>query len=255
MPRFDRLELDDPAPDGDRGPAKDPARDHEHWLAQADRERRQGHYETALRLYSRALEDDKSVIAAWVGQVRMLVHLGEYAEAELWARKALEIFKNNPDLLAGRAQAFCRLGDKKQAMGCCDQALAQAGETAYRWLVRGELMVADKQALDRHCFDKAVAADKDWLVQAEIGLVLQYYGQPGKALPRFKAALEEEPESVFLWLKRAECEDALGLTDAAVTSLRRALEIVPKHDEARAKLNALLDRPGLFGRIRNFLGL
>jgi tetratricopeptide (TPR) repeat protein len=256
MPRFDRLELDGPPPEDDFGakPAAADVRDEHHWLKLADRERRRGHHETALRMYSRALEDNKSVIAAWVGQVQMLVLLGEYPEAELWARKALEVFKNHPDLLAGRAQAFGRLGDKRQAMGCCDQALAQPGESAYRWVVRGEQMVINKEPLDRHCFDKAVAADPDWLVQAEIGLLLIHHKQPAKALPRFRAAIEAEPESPFLWMRRADCERALGLTDAARQSLRRVLDLAPGHPEADAALDALTVRSGLLGKLLGLFG-
>jgi tetratricopeptide (TPR) repeat protein len=256
MPRFDRLELDGPPPDDEqagRQPGAD-VRDERHWLELADRERRQGHHETALRYYSRALEDNKAVIAGWVGQVQMLVLLGEYPEAELWARKALEIFKNQPDLLAGRAQAFGRLGDRRQAMACCDQALGQPGESAYRWAVRGELMLTGKETLDRHCFDKATAADPDWLVAAEIGLTLMHYRQPSKALPRFRAAIEAEPEVAFVWYQRAVCEKELGLADAARKSLRRVRELAPGHPDAALLLDAL-NRPGGFlGKILGLFG-
>jgi len=258
MPRFDRLELDGPPPEDDFGgkpAAAADVRDEQHWLKQADRQRRQGHHETALRMYSRALEDNKAVIAAWVGQVQMLVLLGEYPEAELWARKALEVFKNHPDLLAGRAQAFGRLGDKRQAMGACDQALSQPGESAYRWVVRGELMLINKESIDRHCFDKAAAADPDWLVQAEIGLLLMHHKQPAKALPRFRAAIEAEPESPFLWMKRADCERALGLADATAESLRRVLDLAPGHPEAKMALDAQTARRGsLLGKLLGLFG-
>lgn len=256
MPRFDRLELDAPDPDeSGRKPAAADVRDEKHWLRLADAERRQGHHETALRYYSRALEENKAVIAAWVGQVQMLVFLGEYPEAELWARKALEIFKNHPDLLAGQAQSLGRLGDKRRAMGCCDQALAQPGESAYRWLVRGELMVAAGESLDRHCFDKAAAADPDWLVQVEIGLALMYRKQPAKALPRFRAAIEAEPESAYAWLQRAECEKELGLPDAARQSVHRVFQLVPGHPDASALLTALDGQPrGLLGRLLRLFG-
>ena len=255
MARFDRLELHDPTPeDDDRGLRKDDERDEQHWLALADRERRQGHFENALRMYSRALEENKAVIAAWVGQVRMLVQLGEFPEAELWSRKALEVFKNHPDLLAGRAQAFCRLGNKQMAMGACDLALHQPGESAFRWMVRGELMVANKESLDRHCFDKAVAADPDWLVPAEIGLILLYYKQPAKALPRFRGAIAAEPESAFLWRQRGDCEAALGLTDEAIQSLKRCLEIAPHQPDVGGKLRSLAEGRGLFGKLKRFFG-
>jgi len=83
----------------------------------AGEERRNGLHESALRYYSRALELDKSQAAGWVGQVQMLVAMNECPEADLWSRKALELFKNNPDLLAARAQALCRIGDLKNASG------------------------------------------------------------------------------------------------------------------------------------------
>src|SRR5689334_12227259 len=89
----------------------EPDRDERHWLRLADADRRNGLFEGALRYYSRALELDKSLVTGWVGQVQMLVALGEYPEAELWSRKALELFKNNAELLAARAQALCRTGD------------------------------------------------------------------------------------------------------------------------------------------------
>ncbi len=80
-------------------------------------------------------------------------------EAELWARKSLELFRDQGDLMAGRAQALARIGDRTQAMEICDAAMKQEGQSAYRWMVRGELMVAGRDDVDRHCFDKAVQAD------------------------------------------------------------------------------------------------
>jgi tetratricopeptide (TPR) repeat protein len=248
MARFDRLEIEEPAPEGDGQPAK-PVVDEAHWLAQAEAERRQGHHENALRLYSRALEYDKSIIAAWVGQVRMLIHLGEFPEAELWSRKALEIFKNHPDLLAGQAQALCRLSKRGAAMAACDRALQQPGESAYRWQVRGELMVVAKETLDRHCFEKAVACDRDWLVLAEIAMILDYHNQPAKALPRYRAAIEIESESYFLWLRRADCELAANLPEAAKKSLLRCREMSPNDPDLKHRIEQLDHRPGFFGRL------
>ncbi len=81
----------------------------------ADRNRRAGQYENALRYYSRALEDDKAYLPGWVGQVEMLIALGEAPEADMWCRKALELFPGNGELLAARSRSLCRLGDVKQA--------------------------------------------------------------------------------------------------------------------------------------------
>src|SRR5437763_3829185 len=112
------------------------------------KDRRLGLYEGSLKYYSRALEVDKSLVAAWVGQVQMLIMLGEFPEAELWSRKALELFKNNAELMAARAQALCRTGDLKEAQAMCDAALGQQGISAYPWVTRGEVMVARKEEID-----------------------------------------------------------------------------------------------------------
>jgi tetratricopeptide (TPR) repeat protein len=233
MPRFDRLELDSsgrPPDEGKGGP--DLVRDEQHWLRQADAERRQGYYENALRYYSRALEMDRSLIAGWLGQVQMLIQLGEYPEADLWARKALELFKNNGELLAGRAQALFRKQDRSQAVASCDAAMGAPGESAYRWLVRGEIMLKAKGDVDRYCFDKATQCDKDWLVSLEIARVYLHHGYPSKALPRIRQAAERAPDQAYVWLTQAVCERELNMPEAARRSLTRCLEILPDHAEA-----------------------
>jgi tetratricopeptide (TPR) repeat protein len=240
MPRFDRLELDSssgPPPD-DGGGRGDLVRDEHHWLKQADAERRRGLYENALRLYSRSLELDKSQVAGWIGQVQMLVVLGEHPEAELWARKALELFKNHGDLLAGRAQALYRMKDRTGAVASCDAAMAQGGQSAYRWVVRGEVML-DKDDVDRYCFDKAIQLDSDWLVPLEIGQVYLYHRRPTKALARVRQAVEKAPDQPFAWYLQGVCQRELNMVDPAKRSFRRCLEIVPNHTDADRALHEL----------------
>jgi len=54
-------------------------------------------FEPALRFYSKVLEYNPGTLAAWTAQVRMLIELGEFREAKLWANKALERFPNEPE--------------------------------------------------------------------------------------------------------------------------------------------------------------
>ncbi len=100
----------------------------------------------------------------------------------MWGRKGLELFPGNGELMAGRAQAFCRIGDMKQAHALCDGSLQQAGQSAYRWLVRGEIMIAARQEMDRYCFDKAQELDADWLVPLEAARIELYYRRPSLAV-------------------------------------------------------------------------
>jgi tetratricopeptide (TPR) repeat protein len=244
MARFKNLELDPTPdePDGAKLRAEGGERDEHYWLRQADRERRQGHHDNALRFYSRALELDKSLVAGWLGQVQMLVALEEYPEAELWARKALDLFRNHGDLLAGRAQALARQGDRPEALALCDAALKQEGQSAYRWLVRGELLVAQRQDLDRHCFDKATLLDKDWLVPVEIAAIYLHHRVPSKALMRLRQAAELAPDNAYVWYRKAVCELKLDLEDAARKSLRRCLELSPNYVDAGQALAELDNR-------------
>ena len=240
MARFDKLELESGSPRQPERPSKSkPVREQVPWIDQAIEERRCGNYENALRLYSRALEDDKSLVNGWVGQVQMLVVLEEAVEAELWSRKALELFPGNGDLLAGRAQGMHRSGNAQQAMGLSDSSLKATGQSAYRWLVRGELMAATKQETDRHCFDKAVENDKDWLVPLEIAQVYLRLEMPSRALERVRRAVEMAPDRFFPWYIQGETERELGLESAARKSLQRCLELCPNHDEADRSLRSL----------------
>jgi tetratricopeptide (TPR) repeat protein len=256
MPRFDRLELESesatptPGPgEAELGrPAAEAVRDEQYWLRLADADRRQALYENALRYYSRALEQDKSLVAGWVGQVQMLVMLGENPEADLWAKKALELFKNHPDLLAGRAQALCRRGNKSEARAVCDGAMAQPGQSAYRWVVRGELMLATGQAMDRYCFDKATQPDTDWLVPFEVAAVYRHYDRPSKALLYARQAAALSPGTAAVWFRQAGCEFDLDLADAARRSLRRCLELSPHHAEAQQMLTKIEHRGWSPGR-------
>src|SRR5256885_12553915 len=114
MRRFDRLEFEKPQETqiaAQTQQRRQTDHDDRHWMNLADENRRLGLYEASLKYCSRALEVDKSLVAAWVGQGQMLIMLGEFPEAELWSRKALELLKNNAELIARRAQAPCRTGD------------------------------------------------------------------------------------------------------------------------------------------------
>src|SRR3954469_10215785 len=237
MKRFDRLEFEEPAPRHEQTSTTDTTgaatgaahalfgrtqpdeeRDQHHWIRVAVDERRNGMHESALRYYSRALELDKSLVQGWLGQVQMLIALGEYPEAELWSRKALELFRNNAELLAARAQSLCRTGDLKTAQASCDAAIGQQGMFSYPWVARGELMLARRDRTEEYCFDKAVQLDADWLVPLEIGAVYEFYGRTAKALTRVRRAVELAPDQAYCWFRQGECELALDLVPAAEKS-------------------------------------
>ena len=248
LARFDRLEFDH-EPEGGI-PAADPAggapeasQDQVAWMRKADDHRRRGLHENSLRYYSRALELDKSLVAGWLGQVQMLVLLGEYPEAELWARKALELFKGHGDLMAARAQALARIGDRTQAMELADAALRQEGNSAYRWMVRGELLVMARDDVDRHCFDKAVGA-RPRLARSprdRTDLLASRAGEQGPICGLARPS-RWRLQSFYAWFVQGQCEQALGFDRQAENSYRRVLELSPRHVDANRKLAELANQ-------------
>jgi len=244
MARFDKLEFErsEERPEQQPKIERRVEKDEKYWAALADENRRTGNYENALRFYSRALEVDRTLVLAWVGQVQMLVQLQEYPQASLWSQKALELFPSHGDLLAAQAQAECRMGNMKAAYTLSDGALRQRGESAYRWQVRGELVVAGKQTKDRHCFDKAQIADQDWIVPLETALIYIYYGVYSMAQPRAQTAVEKAPTAYYPWYLLGLCQAKLGFDSSAIASFNRCLDLCPRHADALSRL-AELERP------------
>jgi len=254
MRRFDHLEFEEKPESAQtnlRGDLVNRAEDNDerYWIKKASDERRNGLHESALRYYSRALELDKSLVEGWTGQVQMLIAMAEYPEAELWSRKALELFKNNGDLLAARGQALCRTGDLKNAQASCDAAIAQPGAYSYPWIARGELMLARKEDIDGYCFDKATQIDNDWLLLLEIGAIYLHYGRTTKALQRTRAAVEKAPDHAYCWYSQGVCEMALGLTGAAEKSFKHCLQLVPNHLLAQQSVHDLKKNRRIVGSL------
>jgi len=250
MPRFENLEFGDPEPQRKvaAAPQRDPLHDEHYWMKQADDERRGGCYENALRYYSRALEMDRSIIAAWVGQVRMLIAMGEFPEAEVWSRKANDLFHNNPELIAARAHALVRCGDLSKAQPLCDAAIVGVGKDAYPWIVRGECMLAGRDSMEQHCFDKARQLSPDWLVRLEIADSYVFFRRIAKALSLLREAVELAPDRAHLWYRQGICEREMRLETAARRSLQRCCELAPRHLEARRNLEQM-DRRGWWPRM------
>ena len=88
--------------------------------------------------------------------LQMLVELGEYREARIWADKALERFPNEPDLLAAKAVALGRGGDLQAALAFSDAPIEERGDTPYVWLARGAVLLAAKQKQAVSCIEQAV---------------------------------------------------------------------------------------------------
>jgi tetratricopeptide (TPR) repeat protein len=248
MSRFVNLELG-----GESEQRSQPAqrlKDDSYFCAEAQTALENGNFESALRLYSKVLEFNPDHAPAWTGQVRMLIELGEYKEARLWADKALERFPSEPELLAAKAVALGRSGDLQGALVYSDRSIEERGDTPYVWLARGDVLLARKEGRADYCFDKALLlAPRNWLIAWMAARVRSYYEQFVLALKLLQQAVELNAGHFLLWLELSRCQESLGLAGPARQSLAQAMQLKPNCREILPALGGA-PRPSRWRRLR-----
>jgi tetratricopeptide (TPR) repeat protein len=252
MSRFVNLEFDGESEDQwqQRGEL---VKDEKHYFSQARAAYENGCFEPALRLYSKVLEFNPHNAAAWAGQVRMLIELGEWREAKLWADKALERFPHEPELLAAKAVALARGGDLEAALTFSDASISERGDSAYVWLARGDVLLSRKEHRADYCFDKALfLAPRDWFVTWLAARVRIWHEQFALALKLLQQALEWNTSHFLLWLELGRCQMRLGLVVPARNSFDQARQLNPQSVEVSAAM-ADLANTGLGSRFLGWL--
>lgn len=250
MSRFGNLEFNDESGDHAHALPVESSKDGAFYLAEAEAAFANGRFEAALRRYAKVLEFEPRCAAAWTGQVRMLIELGEFREAKLWADKALEQFPHEPELLAAKAVALGRTGDLQGAIAFSDASMEERGDTPYVWLARGDVLLARRESRAEFCFDKArLLAPQDWFVTWLVARVRYYYEQFAAALKLLQQAAEWNAGHFLVWLELGRCQQALGLAGPATISFNRARELNPRSDEVRVALVAV-SKTGLWLRWR-----
>jgi tetratricopeptide (TPR) repeat protein len=248
MSRFGNLEFGDGAEQKIEQPL---IKDAAYYLDIGERSFERGKFEQALRSYSKVLEFDPRNLQAWLGQIRMLIELGEFNEARLWADKALKIYPNDPELLAAKAVALARGGDLKGAISFSDASIESSGNTPYVWLARGDVLLACKEKRAEYCFEKALLlAGPKWIWRWLAARVQSFYEHFARALVLAQEALSLSPGEAVLWLEIGRCQLALGLASQAHRSLEQALELDP---ECRLA-DKLMTEADHVGFLRRFAG-
>jgi tetratricopeptide (TPR) repeat protein len=251
MSRFSNLEFGDES-EGQAPQQKALVKDEAYYLAEARAAFENGNFESGLRLYSKVLEYNPENATAWASQVRMLIELGEYREAKLWADKALERFPREPELLAAKAVALGRSGDLQGALAFSDASIEERGDTPYIWLARGDVLLAREETRADYCFEKAMLlAPRDWFIAWLAARIRRFYEQFALALKLLQKAIELNASQFVLWLEMGRCQQALGLVGPARTSFTQARQLNPHSDEAGDAL-AHLASAGIGPRMRGW---
>jgi tetratricopeptide (TPR) repeat protein len=248
MSRFRNLEFNDGADEHfhEEGVVRDEA----FYEAEARAAFADGRFEQSLRAYAKVLEFNPRNASAWTGQVRMLIELGEYREAQLWADKAIESFPTEPELLAAKAVALARAGELNGALAFSDASIEERGDTPYVWLARGDVLLARQEKRAEYCIQKALAiAAHDWFVLWLASRIYYYYEQFANALKAIQRAVELDALRAVLWLQLGRCQLAVGLVNLAQSSLLQAQQLDPACRESEVDL-IRATHAGLWTRLR-----
>jgi tetratricopeptide (TPR) repeat protein len=174
--------------------------------------------------------------------VQMLIELGEFREAKLWADKALDRFPREPELLAAKGVALARNGDLQGALAFSDSAIEERGDTPYVWLARGDVLLARKESRANYCFEKAMLlAPGDWLIAWLAARIRFYYEHFALSLKLLQQALEWNTGHFLLWLELGRCQHALGLAAAARNSFKQVQQLNPQCHEADLAIAGLAE--------------
>lgn len=242
MSRFSNLEFGDHEADLRAQPAHATADEETRRLAEADQWFRRGYFESALRHFARVLETNPLSPPAWAGQVRLLLELGDPAEANAWADRALERLPEAPELLALKAVALARTGDTGAALAFSDAAVRDAEVPPAVWLARGEVLLVRRDPRAEYGFAKALtAAPGDWFWPWLASRACLFHRQFARALKLARQALSLGETATVLWLQLARCQWALGLTAEAGHALAQAEQLDAACPEIPAVREVLRD--------------
>lgn len=229
MSRFGNLEFNQDSGERHEQPAA--ARNEAFYLDEAQKLFLRGRFEPALRAYGKAVEFNRTSSEGWSGQVRMLIELGEFAEARLWADKALSILADHPELLAAKAVALARAGDIQGAISFSDASIEAPGNGPYIWLARGDVLLARGEKRADYCFEKALAlGGGKWVWHWLAARIQSFYEHSARALKHLQEALTLAPAEAVLWVETGRAQLALGLGPPAQRSFEQAQELDPELD-------------------------
>lgn len=205
-----------------------------------------GYFEEALRLFSKALKADSTLIAGWEGQVRCLVELDEYREAETWLNKALGLYPKNAGLLSVKALVGALAGRFEEAMGASDQALSiKTDDSPFFWIDRGcVLILSGNTDTARMNFAKVLEGKGPdlWQWQLRAGVIYLKAGKATLALDLLKKASDNFPGNPYIWYKTGLACIAVKNQPRARDAFEKALEIDPHYKPASTALKSLKEK-------------
>ncbi len=208
----------------------------------------QGDHEAAIKLIGRAIELNP-VNAVYRNNYGLPLHsLDRFAEALDSFRRALEI---NPRY----AQAMANLGMAQQSLGEHEAAMASFREALNLEPYHGDALIKLAKLLEklgRH--EEAIELYEDGIGHApclhfyvNLGALLIATDRAAAAIAPLQTAMTLAPGCVPAHVNLGMAYHALGNHETALESLRRALELQPRHLDALKRYTAVLKKVGRSG--------
>ena len=252
MDRFSQLEFGEVSPERKPAFSGEPIRGADYFYKEALKCWLAGDFEPALRNYSKVLEKDSTFFDAWVGQVLMLIELGEYREALIWADKALELFPEHPELLALKAVANARDAKMEKAIAYSDNSISKDNITPRVWLARAEVFLNRRSPIADNCISKAIsiAGSNAPVIKLEAARLLRKKGSYSTAIGYLNEVVKVFPTSALAWYNLGCCQAKLGRSEATAT-LEQSLKLRPNWERPKEALRQFRKKGffrKLFGR-------
>lgn len=251
MGRFDHIQGQEPTAD-----EAAPAGVHysaEHYVQQARKAHDCGSFQAALRLYGRALEEDRARPDAWLGQVRALLDMGQAQEADTWLDQAGRIVGEVPGVLALRAIAAVRRGALDEARQWSDRAMRDGQDEPEVWLARASVVYASGNGkVARLNLDKAHERQPGATTARRCAEVALDHGDLAGARIWLDRADRGAPDNPLVALRLGVYHERAGDLEQARHHLERALQLEPRMESARLALADLSAR-GPLDRLRSSL--
>ncbi len=240
MGRFDHIA---PEADESSAAAADDGFGCQHYLDQAEGAMRRGRYESALRYYGRALEQDRQRGEAWAGQARALLEMGQAGESFTWLEQAVRVAGERADFHALRAIASARLGKADEALAWADKAMRLGTDEPEVWLARAEVLYTQAQDVAAsRCLDKAQERDPGGPAARRSGEVALGAGDLPRARTWLERARARQPECPLVALRLGIYWEREGRIELAQGELQRALTLEPGLTSATLALRDLRKR-------------
>lgn len=180
-------------------------------------------YDESDAVYRQMVKDDETNLAARTGLARNMIERGDYAEAVKMLDAIQKFDEDYPCTYEYRCEAYDKLGETDKAI---DDALL--------WYEKDDdagfsniftLAIKHRTYAVARIKTKMKTSDRKDAWRMMLLAIYEASGEYENAIREYDTLEENYGKSAFIYTRRADCYDELGLTEAALSEIDKALEL------------------------------